>query len=164
MRTNLRLLRTSAGLTQREFADKVGVALTTYQTHENGTINPPLDTAVRYAQALQCSVNDIIPAEDTSVSRSAETVKGLDYREYIFNLVDLQTLKGVEKYGAVLSDYDDMHIIKRLEHWEQECADQLVYIQHAKREILKLLTIQSRLESKVEELKAENAKLRKQNV
>lgn len=60
----------------------------------------------------------------------ADDVRGLEYRQGIINRLDRQTEKGIEKYGTVLSDYDKMKAIDRLEHLAEELTDGLVYIEH----------------------------------
>ena len=51
---NLRRLRTQAGLTQAQLAERVNVELRTLQKWEAGEINLPLTTLLRIKAALRC--------------------------------------------------------------------------------------------------------------
>lgn len=56
-------LRTAAGLTQNELADKIGVTLRVFQKYESGEVNLnriAVETAVKLSKALNVSVEELI--------------------------------------------------------------------------------------------------------
>ena len=57
--TNLKDVRTAAGLTQAELADRVGVSRKTINTVENGVFVPSTLLALKLAKALKCKVEDL---------------------------------------------------------------------------------------------------------
>ena len=60
----LKLLRTSANLTQKEIASRLGVERSTYVKYERGNSDPPSSTLVRLADMFGVSV-DYLLAHDT---------------------------------------------------------------------------------------------------
>lgn len=56
---NLKDVRTKAGLTQAELADLVGVSRKTINTVENGVFIPSTLLALKLAEALKVSVEDL---------------------------------------------------------------------------------------------------------
>lgn len=56
----IRTRRESAGLSQIELAEQIGVVPRTLGSYECGERVPPLDTASRIAQVLGCTVNDLL--------------------------------------------------------------------------------------------------------
>lgn len=59
MKFKLSALRTNAGLTQSQLADKVGVTSVTICMWENGKAIPRLDLAVKTCKILNCIVEDV---------------------------------------------------------------------------------------------------------
>lgn len=57
---SLRLHRTAAGLTQEELAIRAGLERKTVNRIENERLSPTIDTLVRLALVLRCSVADLI--------------------------------------------------------------------------------------------------------
>lgn len=53
--------RMAAGLTQAQLADMIGVAAQHIGRWERGERKPKIDALMRIAQALGCSVTDLIP-------------------------------------------------------------------------------------------------------
>lgn len=56
---SLKEVRTGAGLTQAELADRVGVSRKTINTVENGVFVPSTLLALKLAKALKCKVEDL---------------------------------------------------------------------------------------------------------
>jgi putative transcriptional regulator len=56
---NLKDVRTAAGLTQAELAERVGVSRKTINTVENGVFVPSTLLALKLAKALKCKVEDL---------------------------------------------------------------------------------------------------------
>ena len=57
---NLRRLREAAGLTQMELSSRVGVTQAALSAFELGTAFPSLATAVRLADALDASIDELL--------------------------------------------------------------------------------------------------------
>ena len=57
--SSLKDVRTAAGLTQAELADRVGVSRKTINTVENGVFVPSTLLALKFAKALKCKVEDL---------------------------------------------------------------------------------------------------------
>lgn len=64
MSTRLKTVRTKAGLTQAELAEKVGVSRKTVNTVENGVFTPSTPLALGLARALGVRVEDLFWLED----------------------------------------------------------------------------------------------------
>lgn len=67
----LKELRTKAGLTQPELADRAGIPLTTLQGHEQGRRLPNFPTAVRLARALGVSLDELAKCDEAADSEPA---------------------------------------------------------------------------------------------
>ena len=52
--------RKEAGLTQAELAEKIGVHAKTIHHYENGDRQPNVDDLKKLAEALKCTINDIV--------------------------------------------------------------------------------------------------------
>lgn len=57
---NLRRLRTEAGLTQQQMADKVGIPYRSWQNWENGSREPRIAALKTIAKALGVSVDELV--------------------------------------------------------------------------------------------------------
>lgn len=57
--STLKDVRTAAGLTQAELAERVGVSRKTINTVENGVFVPSTLLALKLAKALKCKVEDL---------------------------------------------------------------------------------------------------------
>ena len=58
--SNLGVLRKNAGLTQQQLADKLNVKRTTLTMWEIGRNNPPTKYLLALADALGCTVEDLL--------------------------------------------------------------------------------------------------------
>ena len=63
-KNNLYFFRTKANLTQQELADKILVSRSLIARYEHGYDSPSLNTLVRLANELDCSVNDLVYGPD----------------------------------------------------------------------------------------------------
>lgn len=57
---NLKDIRNKANISRKEIAEKIGVTLVAYGNYEKGDREPRLDTLVKIASVLQCSVDDLL--------------------------------------------------------------------------------------------------------
>ncbi len=60
IRTQLRKARTNAGLTQKELAEKAGIAAVTIQQYERGVREPRIGQLGKIAKALNITVSEMI--------------------------------------------------------------------------------------------------------
>lgn len=61
---NIKQLRKKKGLLQEDLANLVGVKVGTISKYEQGDRTPGINQMIAIAEALDCSVNDFLPAED----------------------------------------------------------------------------------------------------
>lgn len=60
----LKRFRESKGFTRKFVAHTIGVKLRTYVSYESGERNPTLDTAIKIAFVLGCTVDDLLGNRD----------------------------------------------------------------------------------------------------
>ena len=65
MMTAIRLYRERAGMTQESLAAAIGVTQAAVSMWEAGNSNPDIITAKKIAQALACSVDELLAPIDT---------------------------------------------------------------------------------------------------
>ena len=70
--SNLRNLREMSGYSQKEFADLVGIPVTTYRNYENTLREPSYDILIKIANILRVSVGELIGAESGDEKYAAE--------------------------------------------------------------------------------------------
>ena len=70
---NLRRLREKAGLTQAEFAEKVGYSVRGYQKYEQGISHPTPDVIDAFAKGLGCDPAALVLPEN-QLNRKADTL------------------------------------------------------------------------------------------
>lgn len=56
---SIKTIRVKKFKSQREIADKIGVARQTYNTYENNILNCNLDTVLKILEALECNKTEI---------------------------------------------------------------------------------------------------------
>ena len=61
---NIKQLRKKKGLLQEDLANLVGLKVGTISKYEQGDRTPGINQMIAIAEALDCSVNDFLPAED----------------------------------------------------------------------------------------------------
>lgn len=59
MNLMLKKMRESAGLTQQQVADDLGLKVATYRTWEQGSVKITLENACKCSEVLSCTPNDI---------------------------------------------------------------------------------------------------------
>lgn len=74
MKTNLKKLRKAAGWSNAdEFARSIGMPPKTYRNYEQGVRKMGLDVASEICNALECSINDLMPTVEYSLVKLPET-------------------------------------------------------------------------------------------
>lgn len=81
---NLRTARECKGLTQKEVADAIGVAKSTYSLYESGNREPNVITIKKIADLLKVSADNLLGLEDSTVTLAAH-FDGNEYTEAELN-------------------------------------------------------------------------------
>jgi len=64
LKDRLRILREEIGLTQKELAEKMNIAKTTYNNYETGKREPDKETLKRFAAFFDCSIDYLLGFSD----------------------------------------------------------------------------------------------------
>lgn len=113
---NIRAARKKAGFTQKELAEKSGIATITLQQYERGVREPKLDTIAKIARAMGLHACDLVdagqwgqvqPGEDSETSSEVESRLLYHFR----NLNDNGQTVAVERVEelAKIPDYQRPH-------------------------------------------------------
>lgn len=87
---------------------------------------------------INCDCNDeelgcTMPSLDKSYACTLENEKrNMKYWDRVTEIQKRQTEKGIKTYGQILEDNTGMSIKERLEYYEEELIDALMYIEHLK--------------------------------
>ncbi len=66
--SRLRLARQNACLTQKEFADSIGIAQATYNQYEKGNKRPSVDNAIRFCELYNLTLDWIYTGDPSGLS------------------------------------------------------------------------------------------------
>jgi transcriptional regulator with XRE-family HTH domain len=69
MKNNLRTIRKSKNLTQYELADLTGIGRVNITRYELGTSNVPMKNAIKIADALDCTLDDLFGESEKEVAK-----------------------------------------------------------------------------------------------
>lgn len=107
---NIRQARKKAGLTQRQLAEKSGVATITLQQYERGVREPKLDTIAKIARAMNLFASDLISDDqwqnvDMTFTDTTE-LYGQETPQYYRMVEAFSTLNhtGAEKAAVAVED------------------------------------------------------------
>lgn len=64
--TNVKVLREARGISQADLADRIGVARSTVAMWETDQNTPPTKILLSLADALQCSVDDLLSLDHST--------------------------------------------------------------------------------------------------
>lgn len=106
---NIRQARKRAGLTQKQLAEKSGVATITLQQYERGVREPKLDTIAKIARAMNLFASDLISDQWQNVDMTfTDTTEryGQETPQYYRMVEAFSTLNhtGAEKAAAAVED------------------------------------------------------------
>jgi transcriptional regulator with XRE-family HTH domain len=97
---NLKILRISAGLSQKQLADVINVSQQSINKYENHEVEPNIETLISIAKLFNTSVDYLIGATD--VKRKIELVQQYDLNSEEKELIDLyRTTDEEDKYLIV---------------------------------------------------------------
>lgn len=81
---NLRTARERKGFSQKEMAERIGVAKSTYSLYESGNREPNVQTIKKIADALNVSADELLGLDDTPQTIAAH----FDGNEYTADELD----------------------------------------------------------------------------
>lgn len=93
---NLKEIRKSRGLTQKQLANLVGVSETNISRYESGDRDPPLDTLVRIAAVLNATTDSLLGIEKAPAPERNES------EDAAMNMVRNLTAEEREKFFSLL--------------------------------------------------------------
>lgn len=88
---NLKQLRKSYNLTQKEIAEKLHIATTTYQTYEQGACEPNIDILKNLSKFYKVSIDDIVNNDYKSLLSKEK----LDLQSLIMQLNQEYTIQAI---------------------------------------------------------------------
>ncbi len=83
---NLKIARERYGISQKELAEKIGVAKSTYSLYESGSREPNVQTIKKIADILNVSADELLGINDEPVTLAAH-FDGSEYTEEELNKI-----------------------------------------------------------------------------
>ena len=116
---NLRFLRTKEGLTQREFAERIGVKQATLGAYEEGRATPPLNILSDTSRLFKVSLDNLINADLSALAEKSWRLSGKPKKEVLAITVDSHNKENVELVtqkasAGYLSGFQDPEFVKEL--------------------------------------------------
>lgn len=116
---NLRFLRSKEGLTQREFAERLGLKQATLGAYEEGRATPPLSCLTDVSRIFKVSLDNLISADLGSLPEKLWRISGKPRREVLAITVDAHNKENVELVtqkasAGYLSGFQDPEFVKDL--------------------------------------------------
>ena len=116
---NLRFLRSKEGLTQREFAQRLGLKQATLGAYEEGRATPPLNILSDISRIFKVSLDNLINTDISSLPEKLWRISGKPKREVLAITVDIHNKENVELVtqkasAGYLSGFQDPEFVKEL--------------------------------------------------
>lgn len=116
---NLRFLRTKEGLTQREFAERLGLKQATLGAYEEDRATPPLTCLVDIARIFNVSLDNLINCDLSTIPEKNWRTPGSRKKEVLAITVDIHNKENVELVtqkasAGYLSGFQDPEFVKDL--------------------------------------------------
>ena len=116
---NLKFLRAKEGLTQREFAERLGLKQASVGAYEEGRATPPLSVLSELARLFIVSVDNLIGADLSTLPEKSWRVSGKPRKEVLAITVDSHNRENVELVtqkasAGYLSGFQDPEFVKEL--------------------------------------------------
>src|SRR5690349_858073 len=86
---NLRFIRGKEGLTQREFAERLGLKQATLGAYDEGRATPPLNILTDIARLFKVSLDNLIGADLTTLPEKSWRLSGKAKKEVLAITVDV---------------------------------------------------------------------------
>jgi transcriptional regulator with XRE-family HTH domain len=116
---NLKFIRGKEGLTQREFAEQLGIKQATLGAYEEDRATPPLNCLVDVSRLFKVSLDNLINADLSKLPEKTWRLSGKGRREVLAITVDIHNKENVELVtqrasAGYLSGYQDPEFVKDL--------------------------------------------------
>ena len=116
---NLRFLRAKESLTQREFAERLGLKQATLGAYEEDRATPPLNCLVEVARIFNISLDNLINHDLSTIPEKAWRISGKGRKEVLAITVDAHNKENVELVtqkasAGYLSGFQDPEFVKDL--------------------------------------------------
>lgn len=116
---NLRFLRQKEGLTQREFAERLGLKQASVGAYEEGRATPPLNCLTDVSRSFKVSLDNLINADISTLPEKSWRISGKPRKEVLAITVDLNDRENVELVtqkasAGYLSGFQDPEFVKEL--------------------------------------------------
>lgn len=116
---NFRFLRSKEGLTQREFAERLGLKQATVGAYEEGRATPPLNILSDLSRLFKVSVDNLIGAELSALPEKSWRMSGKPRKEVLAITLDIHNKENVELVtqkasAGYLSGFQDPEFVKDL--------------------------------------------------
>lgn len=116
---NFRFLRSKESLTQREFAERLGLKQATVGAYEEGRATPPLNVLSELSRLFKVSVDNLISADLSTLPEKSWRVSGKPKKEVLAITVDLHNKENVELVtqkasAGYLSGFQDPEFVRDL--------------------------------------------------
>jgi transcriptional regulator with XRE-family HTH domain len=116
---NLRFLRSKEALTQREFAERLGLKQATLGAYEEGRATPPLNCLGDVSRIFKVSLDNLINSDLSTLPEKTWRVSGRPRKEVLAITVDIHNRENVELVtqkasAGYLSGFQDPEFVKEL--------------------------------------------------
>jgi transcriptional regulator with XRE-family HTH domain len=116
---NFRFLRQKEGLTQREFAERLGLKQATVGAYEEGRATPPLNCLTDVSRIFKVSMDNLVGADISTLPEKSWRVSGKPRKEVLAITVDAHNRENVELVtqkasAGYLSGFQDPEFVKEL--------------------------------------------------
>jgi transcriptional regulator with XRE-family HTH domain len=116
---NFRFLRAKEGLTQREFAERLGLKQATLGAYEEGRATPPLSCLTDASRIFKVSLDNLINSDLSSLPEKSWRTSGKPRKEVLAITVDLNNKENVELVtqkasAGYTSGFQDPEFVKEL--------------------------------------------------
>lgn len=116
---NLKFLRAKEGLTQREFAERIGLKQATLGAYEEGRATPPLNILSDISRIFKVSLDNLINADLSTLTEKSWRISGKPRKEVLAITVDIHNKENVELVtqkasAGYLSGFQDPEFVKDL--------------------------------------------------
>jgi len=116
---NLKFLRAKESLTQREFAERLGLKQATVGAYEEGRATPPLNILSDLSRLFKVSLDNLINSDLSTLPEKSWRISGKPKREVLAITVDVHNKENVELVtqkasAGYLSGFQDPEFVKEL--------------------------------------------------
>lgn len=98
----LKAMREARGMTQAQICKILDIKPQTYNTYENGTCNPTIETLVRLSFILDCSIDNLVQRENIYGDVNAQKAVIEEYARQTQELLENEKIKNNETITKAL--------------------------------------------------------------